>query len=82
MVTEEKPTKKRCSRRIALGSYLFATGISVALDFLVFNVTMSFDPAVRPAVNAVVCALLIVWILGGLWIFVYGYLQPCPETFE
>jgi hypothetical protein len=82
MVTEKKPRRERCPRRIALGSYIFVTGISVALSYLLFDAAVVFDLAVRPAVNAIVWALLIAWILGGLWILVYGCKEPCPEKFE
>jgi hypothetical protein len=82
VVENKKPRKRRCPVRIAVGSYLLATGIVVALGFWYYQVTGVFDGSVRPIADALTLTVFTIWILGGLWVLLLGIEQPCPEKFE
>jgi hypothetical protein len=82
MAAQKKIKREKCPKRIALGSFMLATGIAVALDIFLNDIAVVFEKSYRPAISALIWALLIVWVFGGLWILLYGWWQPCPKEFE
>ena len=65
-----------------IGSYLVATGIGFIVNIYLNNFTTFFESEKSLVLGkTIIWTVLIAWILLGIWIFVYGYLKPCPEEY-
>jgi len=56
------------------------SGVAVWGNIVVTRLVESFSSSgYATLVQATLTSILIVWILGGLWLALYGWLNPCPN---
>lgn len=72
MIMNEKTRQKR-HKNMILGAFLVTTGIGVALDILLSNFFVIFEPKTAMLAETLISGILIIWISCGTWLLIWAY---------
>lgn len=79
-VTERK--SKKCNKRIFAGLFMFTSGIAILLNIIINQLVEALNPDWQSVIGAITSSIIILWIFGGFWLFLYGLASPCPEPLD